>query len=77
MSNNEELTDALIQVLNGQENPKSNKDEETKKQLSRIIESYIKEDNLEKFGKIFVSATTEEELFEILRELVRQYYHFN
>lgn len=77
MNNKEQLIDALIQVLKGQPNTKASKDEDTKKQLAKIIENYVKEDNLERFGRIFVSATTEEELFEILRELVRQYYHFS
>lgn len=76
MNNKEKLTNATMQALQGQLKKEIDTNEDDKRQLARIIESYAKDNNLDEFVKIFVAATTEEELFSVLRELVKQYYNF-
>ena len=43
--------------------------------MIKIVENYAKEDNLEEFGRIFVTVTTDEELMKILRAIIDQYYN--
>lgn len=75
MINKEELTDATMKVLQGQIGKGIDTREEDKEQIAKILENYAKEDNLEEFGRIFVTVTSDEELMEILRAIVDQYYN--
>lgn len=75
MCNREELTDATMKVLQGQIGKVIDTIEDNKEQIARILENYAKEDNLEEFGRIFVTVTTDEELMKILRAIIDQYYN--
>ena len=75
MCDREELTDATIRALQGQITKGIDARDEDKEQMRKIVENYSKEDNLEEFGRIFVTVTTEEELMKILRAIIDQYYN--
>ena len=75
MCNREELTDATMKALQGQIGKVIDTREDDKEQIARILENYAKEDNLEEFGRIFVAVTTNEELMEILKSIIEQYYN--
>lgn len=75
MINKEELTDATMKALQGQIEKGIDTREDDKEQIARILENYAKEDNLEEFGRIFVTVTTDEELMKILRAIIDQYYN--
>ena len=68
MCDREELTDATIRALQGQITKGIDARDEDKEQMRKIVENYSKEDNLEEFGRIFVTVTTDEELID-------QYYN--
>ena len=74
MCNKEELTDATMKAIQGQITKDINARDKDKEQMKRIIESYADTDNLEEFGKMFVTVTTNEELMEILKSIIEQYY---
>lgn len=75
MCDREELTDATIRALQGQITKGIDARDEDKEQMIKIVENYAKEDNLEEFGRIFVTVTTDEELMKILRAIIDQYYN--
>ena len=76
MNNKEQLTNATMKALRGElEQEVFISKDNTKKQLKRIVEEYAQNNNLDDFVKIFVASTTEEELFEVLRIIVNQYYN--
>lgn len=75
MCDREELTDATIRALQGQITKGIDARDEDKEQMRKIVENYSKEDNLEEFGRIFVTVTTDEELMKILRAIIDQYYN--
>ena len=75
MINKEELTDATMKALQGQIEKGIDTREDDKEQIARILENYAKEENLEEFGRIFVTVTTDEELMKILRAIIDQYYN--
>ena len=75
MCDREELTDATIRALQGQITKGIDARDEDKEQMRKIVENYSKEDNLEEFGRIFVTVTTDEELMKILRAIMDQYYN--
>lgn len=75
MCDREELTNATIRALQGQITKGIDARDEDKEQMRKIVENYAKEDNLEKFGRIFVTVTTDEELMKILRAIIDQYYN--
>lgn len=75
MCDREELTDATIRALQGQITKGIDARDEDKEQMIKIVENYAKEDNLEEFGRIFVTVTTDEELMKILRVIIDQYYN--
>ena len=75
MCDREELTDATIRALQGQITKCIDARDEDKEQMRKIVENYSKEDNLEEFGRIFVTVTTDEELMKILRAIIDQYYN--
>ena len=65
MCDREELTDATIRALQGQITKGIDARDEDKEQMRKIVENYSKEDNLEEFGRIFVTVTTDEELMKL------------
>ena len=75
MDDKEKLTDATMKALQGQIGKGIDTREDDKEQIARILENYAKEDNLEEFGRIFVTVTTDEELMKILRAIIDQYYN--
>lgn len=75
MCDREELTNATIRALQGQITKGIDARDEDKEQMRKIVENYAKEDNLEEFGRIFVTVTTDEELMKILRAIIDQYYN--
>lgn len=75
MYDKDELTNATMKVLQGKIVQASDTREADGKQMKRIIENYIKDDDLESFGKIFVTATSDEDLMVILRAIIDQYYN--
>ena len=75
MCDREELTNATIRALQGQITKGIDARDEDKEQMRKIVENYSKEDNLEEFGRIFVTVTTDEELMKILRAIIDQYYN--
>lgn len=74
MCNKEELTDATMKALQGQITNAIDARDEYKEQMKRIIENYADTDNLDEFGKMFVAVTNNEELMEILKSIIEQYY---
>lgn len=74
MCNKEELTDATMMALQGKIAKDIDARDEDKEQIKRIIESYADTDNLDEFGKMFVAVTNNEELMEILKSIIEQYY---
>lgn len=75
MYDKDELTNATMKAIQGQIVQGSDTREADVKQMKRIIENYIKDDDLEAFGKIFVAVTTDEDLMAILRAIIDQYYN--
>lgn len=74
MCNKEELTDATMKVLQGQITNAIDARDDYKEQMKKIIESYADTDNLDEIGKMFVAVTNNEELMEILKSIIEQYY---
>lgn len=74
MCDKEEITDATMKALQGKLTKDISIREEDKEQMRRIIENYADTDNLDEFGKMFVAVTTNEELMEILKSIIEQYY---
>ena len=74
MCDKEELTDATMKALQGKLTKDISIRDKDKEQMKRIIESYADTDNLDEFGKMFVAVTTNEELMEILKSIIEQYY---
>ncbi len=75
MNRKEKLTEATMQELQANLDEEIDIDEDDNSQLKKIVESYVKDDNLEEFGRVFVATTTEEELIEILKVIMEQYYN--
>lgn len=75
MNNKDKLTNATMQELQANLDEEIDIDEDNNSQLKKIVESYVKDDNLEEFGRVFVATTTEEELIEILKVIMEQYYN--
>ena len=75
MCNKEELTDATMKAIQGQITKDIDARDKDKEQIKRIIESYADTDNLDEFGKMFVAVTNNEELMEILKSIIEQYYN--
>lgn len=75
MNRKEKLTEATMQELQSNLDEEIDIDEDNNSQLKKIVESYVKDDNLEEFGRVFVATTTEEELIEILKVIMEQYYN--
>ena len=75
MNRKEKLTEATMQELQENLDEEIDIDEDDNSQLEKIVESYVKDDNLEEFGRVFVATTTEEELIEILKVIMEQYYN--
>ena len=74
MCDKEELTDATMRVLQDQISKHIDARDEDKQQMKRIIENYANTDDLDEFGKMFVAVTNNEELMEILKSIIEQYY---
>lgn len=70
MCDREELTNATIRALQGQITKGIDARDEDKEQMRKIVENYAKEDNLEEFGRIFVTVTTDEELMKDRKSVV-------
>lgn len=75
MNSKDKLTNATMQALQGHLGKEIDTNEDDKKKIAKMVENYAKEDNLDEFGKIFVAATTDEELMKILRAIIEQYYN--
>ena len=75
MNRKEKLTEATMQELQANLDEEIDIDEDDNSKLKKIVESYVKDDNLEEFGRVFVATTTEEELIEILKVIMEQYYN--
>ena len=75
MNRKEKLTETTMQELQANLDEEIDIDEDNNSQLKKIVESYVKDDNLEEFGRVFVATTTEEELIEILKVIMEQYYN--
>ena len=74
MCDRENLTDATMRALQGKLTKDISIRDEDKEQMKRIIENYADTDDLDEFGKMFVAVTTNEELMEILKSIIEQYY---
>ena len=70
-NNKEKLTEATIKILQGQEeiDNKQNYNE----QLTKVIESYIQDDNLTELMNLFISIIAEDEILELLSQCNNQY----
>lgn len=75
MNNKEQLTNATMKALQGKLKSEIDTNEDDKKKIAKMVESYAKENNLDEFGKMFVAVTTDEELMIILRAIIEQYYN--
>ncbi len=75
MNNKEQLTNATMKALQGKLKSEIDTNEDDKKKIAKMVESYAKENNLDEFGKLFVAVTTDEELMIILRAIIEQYYN--
>lgn len=75
MNNKEQLTNATMKALQGKFKSEIDTNEDDKKKIAKMVESYAKENNLDEFGKLFVAVTTDEELMIILRAIIEQYYN--
>jgi 3'-phosphoadenosine 5'-phosphosulfate (PAPS) 3'-phosphatase len=58
MNNKDKLTNATMQELQANLDEEIDIDEDNNSQLKKIVESYVKDDNLEEFGRVFVATTT-------------------
>ena len=52
MNNKDKLTNATMQELQANIDEEIDIDEDNNSQLKKIVESYVKDDNLEEFGKV-------------------------
>ena len=75
MNSKEQLTNATMKALQGKLKSEIDTNEDDKKKIAKMVESYAKENNLDEFGKLFVAVTTDEELMIILRAIIEQYYN--
>lgn len=70
INNKEKLTQATIAALQNQNDVEFDTKENHKKQLKKLVEEYVADNNLSEFLDICVSLITEEELFNILNQLM-------
>ena len=70
-NNKEKLTEATIKILQGQEEFDSKQN--YNKQLTKVIESYVQDNNLTELMDLFISIIAEDEILEILSQCDNQY----
>jgi len=70
-NNKEKLTEATIKILQGQEefDNKQNYNEK----LTKVVESYVQDNNLTELMDLFISIIAEDEILEILSQCDNQY----
>lgn len=70
-NNKEKLTEATIKILQGQEeiDNKQNYNE----QLTKVVESYVQDNNLTELMDLFISIIAEDEILELLSQCDNQY----
>ena len=70
-NNKEKLTEATIKILQGQEefDNKQNYNEK----LTKVVESYVQDNNLTELMDLFISIISEDEILEILSQCDNQY----
>lgn len=70
-NNKEKLTEATIKILQGQEEFDSKQN--YNKQLTKVIESYVQDNNLTELMDLFISIIAEDEILELLSQCDNQY----
>ena len=70
-NNKEKLTEATIKILQGQEEI-DNKQNYNEK-LTKVIESYVQDNNLTELMDLFISIIAEDEILEFLSQCDNQY----
>ena len=70
-NNKEKLTEATIKILQGQEEI-DNKQNYNEK-LTKVVESYVQDNNLTELMDLFISIIAEDEILEILSQCDNQY----
>ena len=70
-NNKEKLTEATIKILQGQEEI-DNKQNYNEK-LTKVIESYVQDNNLTELMDLFISIIAEDEILELLSQCDNQY----
>ena len=70
-NNKEKLTEATIEMLQGQKEI-DNKQNYNEK-LTKVIESYVQDNNLTELMDLFISIIAEDEILELLSQCDNQY----
>lgn len=70
-NNKEKLTEATIKILQGQEEI-DNKQNYNEK-LTKVVESYVQDNNLTELMDLFISIIAEDEILELLSQCDNQY----
>ena len=70
-NNKEKLTEATIEMLQGQKEI-DNKQNYNEK-LTKVVESYVQDNNLTELMDLFISIIAEDEILELLSQCDNQY----
>ena len=67
----EKLTEAAIEMLQGQE--EIDNKQNYNKQLTKVVESYVQDNNLSELMDLLISIVSEDEILELLSQCDNQY----
>lgn len=67
----EKLTEATIEMLQGQE--EIDNKQNYNKQLTKVVESYVQDNNLSELMDLLISIVSEDEILELLSQCDNQY----
>lgn len=70
-NNKEKLTEATIEMLQGQEEIDSKQNYNEK--LTKVVECYVQDNNLTELMDLFISIIAEDEILELLSQCDNQY----
>ena len=70
-NNKEKLTEATIEMLQGQE--EIDNKQNYNKQLTKVVESYVQDNNLSELMDLLISIVSEDEILELLSQCDNQY----
>ena len=70
-NNKEKLTEATIEMLQGQEEIDSKQNYNEK--LTKVVECYVQDNNMTELMDLFISIIAEDEILELLSQCDNQY----